>query len=268
MGTWGTGISANDVFEDIRDEFFELYDEGLDSDAVSKRLLSSNQELINDQNDSNNFWFAIALCQWECKALNPEVLDRVTNIVESGHDIELWKVSGAKKQDLVKRKLALDKFLIKLNSDRKNPRPRKKKKYFDSIYKKGDCLTARKSNGRFSGAYVLSDCSEEEYAYNSIAITTIDSLTKPVIEDFVKAEVFFVENNSGDAFPLIGMYMQNEFNQVDFEIEVIGNISLARGYDAGNTLYGFPWRRIKEPFFEGLEKKHVPQKKIWIKNWI
>ena len=29
MGTWGTGISSNDTFADIYDEFFDLYNDGL-----------------------------------------------------------------------------------------------------------------------------------------------------------------------------------------------------------------------------------------------
>ena len=29
MGTWGTGISSNDIYEDINYEFFELYNQGI-----------------------------------------------------------------------------------------------------------------------------------------------------------------------------------------------------------------------------------------------
>ena len=127
MGNWGTGISSNDTFEDIKDEFFELYNEGLEPTEVTQKLVNSNQEIANDKEDANNFWFALALCQWECKALEPELLERITKIIESGTDIVLWKELGAEKSELTKRQKALDKFLEKLNSEKKSPKRRKKK---------------------------------------------------------------------------------------------------------------------------------------------
>jgi hypothetical protein len=115
MGSWGTGISSNDIFEDIKDEFFELYNEGFEPLEITQKLINSNSEVINDKEDANNFWFALALCQWECKALESELLERVTKIIESGTDIELWKVLGAEKPELTKRQKTLDKFVEKLN---------------------------------------------------------------------------------------------------------------------------------------------------------
>ena len=124
MGSWGTGISSNDTFEDIKDEFFELYNEGLQPNEITQKLINSNREIVNDKEDANNFWFALSLCQWECKALEPELLERITKIIKSGTDIELWKELGAEKTELTKRQKALEKFLEKLNSEKKSERPR------------------------------------------------------------------------------------------------------------------------------------------------
>lgn len=30
MGTWGTAVSSNDTYSDIYNEFFALYDDGID----------------------------------------------------------------------------------------------------------------------------------------------------------------------------------------------------------------------------------------------
>ena len=41
---------------------------------------------------------------------------------------ELWRELGAEKSELTKRQKVLDKFLEKLNSEKKSPKRRKKKK--------------------------------------------------------------------------------------------------------------------------------------------
>jgi hypothetical protein len=51
MGAWGTAISSNDTYADIFDEFFELYNDGLEVVEISKRLIQNNQETINDPDD-------------------------------------------------------------------------------------------------------------------------------------------------------------------------------------------------------------------------
>lgn len=104
MGAWGTGISSNDTFADIYDEFFELYNDGLEVLEISKKLIKNNQEIINEPDDSNNFWFALAKAQWECKQLDNKVLDKAKTIIESGYDIEVWKRLDASEKDLKKEK--------------------------------------------------------------------------------------------------------------------------------------------------------------------
>ncbi|MGI8600065.1 MAG: hypothetical protein ACR2KB_12500 [Chitinophagaceae bacterium] len=60
MGTWGTGISSNDTYADVYDEFFELFDDGLSVKEITERLIGFNQETINEPDSSNDFWFALA----------------------------------------------------------------------------------------------------------------------------------------------------------------------------------------------------------------
>ena len=70
MGTWGTGISSNDIYEDINYEFFDLYNQGIDVSEITKKLITDHKELIASREDQNNFWLTIAKAQWECKALD------------------------------------------------------------------------------------------------------------------------------------------------------------------------------------------------------
>ena len=113
MGTWGTGISSNDIYEDINYEFFELYNQGMEVSAITEKLIEGNKELIDSYEDQNNFWITIAKSQWECKSLDQKILNRIKDIVESGKDIELWKELDSSKSDLTKREKVLD-FVLTL----------------------------------------------------------------------------------------------------------------------------------------------------------
>ena len=81
MGAWGTAISSNDTYADIYGEFFDLYNDGLDVAEISKKLIADHQETINDADDCNNFWFALAKAQWECKQLDKDIFERIKNVL-------------------------------------------------------------------------------------------------------------------------------------------------------------------------------------------
>ncbi|MBV9987111.1 MAG: hypothetical protein JO301_05500, partial [Chitinophagaceae bacterium] len=91
MGTWGTGISSNDIYTDVFADFFDLYDSGMSVEEISVRLIDANQETIADPDSENNFWFALAQAQWECRQLDASVFDKVRTIIETGADLEVWQ---------------------------------------------------------------------------------------------------------------------------------------------------------------------------------
>ncbi|HQZ26191.1 MAG TPA: hypothetical protein PLD18_12905, partial [Flavobacterium sp.] len=155
MGAWGTAISSNDTYADIYGDFFNLYNEGFDVAEISKKLISNNQETINDLDDGNNFWFALAKAQWECKLLDDNIFDKVKEIIETGADIEVWKELGADEKDIKKRKIVLDKFLADIQIERTKAKSRKKKIIRKPIFEKGDCLTFKLKDGNYGAAVVL-----------------------------------------------------------------------------------------------------------------
>lgn len=126
MGTWGTELEGNDTFADIYDDFFEAYDRGLSVPEVTKKLMAENRETIEEPEDSDNFWFALAKAQWECKALDTVVFQKVKDIVVSGYDLKVWKDLGASEADLQERKAALDQFLKAISVEVAQAKPRNK----------------------------------------------------------------------------------------------------------------------------------------------
>src|SRR5437899_61680 len=127
MGTWGTAIASNDTYADIYGEFFEKYNDGLEVAEISNKLITSHKDIINEPDDSNNFWFALAKSQWECKQLDPFVYSKIKNIIENEADLLVWRQLGAEQKEINKRKTVLDKFLEDLSAERPKAKARKKK---------------------------------------------------------------------------------------------------------------------------------------------
>ena len=254
MGAWGTGISSNDTFADIYGEFIDLYNEGVSVSEITERLISKNQDTIDLPADANNFWFALAKGQWECQSLDEKIFDRVEKIILTGNDIALWKELDASPADIKSREKVLLKFLEKLKTSKDKPKKRVKKKLYDSIFKKGDCLTYLMDNGNYGGAFVLTDELQTGIGINYIAITTIDKSIKPTIDDFKTAEVYVkrakeisfrqsvLKENWVDQPQIGGFYATVKNN--DVEIEVIGQLPIYKNYKIDRESC-FGWQTLK-----------------------
>lgn len=127
MGTWNTALDSNDAFLDIYQSFFALYNQGQNPAEVSKQIVEDYEEAFNDYDDKNNSLFGLALAQWETKSLDPRIFKQVREIIETGSDLEAW--TGTDKKTLEKRKSLLDKFLIKISTEKDKPKRRAKLKF-------------------------------------------------------------------------------------------------------------------------------------------
>ena len=282
MGAWGTGISSNDTYADVYDQFIELYNEGLSVTEITERLINENQETINLPEDATNFWFALAKGQWECKALDKGVLQKVEQIIKTGEDLTVWKELDASPADLKKREKVLNDFLAKLQIEKEKPRKRTKKKFYNSIFKKGDCLIYKMENGNYGGALVLTDEQETEVGVNYIAITTLDKQEKPTLDDFKKAEVYTKRVNEisfkGSEMrqewvdqPQIGGFDALSFKNHNVDIEVIGQLPIYKEYKIRiDRQVGFGWIVLKSaiPFKDEYIKINGQTKlKLKLSEW-
>lgn len=240
MGAWGTAISSNDTYADIYDEFSELYNDGLEVEEISQRLIQANQETINDPDDSNNFWFALAKAQWECKQLDTELYQRVKNIVDTGADIEVWRQLEADEKDLKKRKLVLDKFLADISIEKVKAKARKKKKklkILQPVFEKGDCVIFKLANGNYGGAVVLEAIYDTEYGNNLIAATRINQHSKPSLDDFRNSTVLVLNFAMWKDRANIHWYSPIRHKNIESLIEIVGQIKVDKTYTYynGNT---------------------------------
>lgn len=275
MGAWGTAISSNDTFADIYDDFFELYNDGLEVSEISKKLITSNQEIINDTDDCNNFWFALAKAQWECKQLDIELYNRIKNISDTGADIEVWRQLDANEKDLKKRKLVLAKFLADISTERPKAKSRKKKVIRQPLFEKGACLTFQFENNNYGGALVIEAIRDTELGLNLIATTRINQKTKPTIEDFQNTEVLVKSFASWKEEPDITWCYTSSFKRDDIKIEVIGKIDVEVNYDTQNHSVkyyfgGEDGQLVKIPTlqFEFEKTNNKPSKRVTVKEII
>lgn len=239
MGAWGTAISSNDTYADIYDEFFELYNDGISVEDISKKLIADNQETINEPDDSNNFWFALAKAQWECKQLDTELLERVKKIIETGSDLEVWRRLDADEKDIKKRKVVLDKFLADLQTEKPKAKSRKRKVIKQPPFEKGDCLTFKLVNGNYGGAVVLEAIKDTEYGHTLIATTRINQSTKPTKKDFENAEVLVANFENWDDNFNIKWYLPVRHKDTAHLIEKVDRIEVQINYDINKSMNGF-----------------------------
>lgn len=239
MGAWGTAISSNDTYADIFREFFDLYNDGLDVAEISKKLIADNKETINDTYDCNNFWFALAKAQWECKQLDKDIYDRVKKVIETGADLEVWRQLDANEKDIKKRKVVLDKFLADLQTEKQKAKSRKKKIIRQPVFEKGDCLTFKLENGNYGGAVVLEAINYSEYGHNLIATTRINQQIKPTKKDFENAEVLIMNYANWDNKPVVKWYLPARHKQTTHLIEKVDTIDVQIEYDINNSMLGF-----------------------------
>lgn len=249
MGAWGTNIKDNDTTSDIYDIFFELYNEGQNPINISTKLIADNEELINEPDDCNNFWFALALAQWETKSLDLTVFEKVKAIIESGNDIEVWKSLDADDEDLAKRRIVLEKFFVKLQTEKAKPNPREKPRNVKPIFATGDCLAFKFDNGNYGGAVVLATNDNPKLGYNLVAGTRINQSTKPTFSDFEKVEIL-IRNFAfwKDEKEVIWIHPDNYEKKYSNLFELIGKITVEKEYTtSGNdfTSYCADWASAK-----------------------
>ncbi len=242
MGAWGTAISSNDTYADIYGEFFDLYDDGLDISEISAKLVEQNQETINDPDDASNFWFALAKAQWECKQLDPAILDRVEQIIVSGSDIAAWRRLDSSEKDLRKRESALKVFLEKLRSEKPKPRARKKKIIRQPIFEKGDCLAFRLEDGNYGGCVILEAVAMVGFGLNLVATTGINQSTPPSVSDCREAEVLTVRYPYTGDEAAIGWNYSTDFKKDEGLFAVIGKIDISKQFDPNDYSFGFGYR--------------------------
>lgn len=274
MGTWGTGLSSNDTFEDIYTEFIELYNSGLGIADITSKILSANFDLQNDYEDKHSFWFALAKAQWECGALDNEIHNKVKSIIESRADINLWIELNGVSNDVRKREKVLADFLEKISIPSSKVKERKRIIVRKPVFEKGDCLIFKLNNGNYGGVFVLEAEKDTEHGMNMMAVTTLNQLTRPTINDFEHANILITKEEFHGKYrerPLITWCYVQMYKRANTKFEAIGQLAVTKNYNSKEHFYmTSQWDSIpsKVDNLEEYEKMHgkaniIVQLKEW-----
>lgn len=129
MGTWGVKIYQNDVSDDVRNFYKDQLRRGKTGEEITKQLIAENADVINDEDDAPNFWFALADTQWLLGRLEDQVKENALNLIENGAGVRQWIEEGHRL--LAARKKAIEDLKERLLS----PQPPLKKIKQYSLYK-------------------------------------------------------------------------------------------------------------------------------------
>jgi len=250
MGCWGMGIAQTDEFCEVYDDFMERYDEGKEPAEISEEILAEQHKEFDDSDGvMYDVYFALAKAEWMCGALSEKILGRVTEIIESGANIEFYRELDATESDLKLRKKNLEKFLVTLATPREKPRARKKRRQPPPPQelppvKAGECYRYKYGEGWRVVIILERDRAKNnvEYVFNCVLRKTFAKEELGNI-DFLNEKIGFVSTCNGDCFLSAS------------SIKKIGEISVKPGIkkrflDIGpmfadrktfKSLFRFPW---------------------------
>lgn len=126
LGTWGIGIYANDIAEDVRDackDIFAVYN----VDEGNEVLFNHFSDILNQgfvDNEYASFWYALADWQWKHGMLSNFIKEKTLSLLDSYAGIEEWIELGNKTDIRKRRKImeSLKNQLVSNQRDYKKPR--------------------------------------------------------------------------------------------------------------------------------------------------
>lgn len=118
MGHWGIGLFQNDIGVEARDLYISLLKSGSSDEDAYRSVINELNDYIQDEDDSFDFWLALASIMFDYGRLTDEVRIKANSIIDGNADSERWQ-----DDDYEKRKIVIDSLKAKMNM--KMP-PRKK----------------------------------------------------------------------------------------------------------------------------------------------
>jgi hypothetical protein len=205
--------------------------------------MSKFSAAMKDADDGPLFFIAVAEMQWTYGELEPQVLNRVKEDLDSGRSLAAWTED---QRGLARRRAALEKFIGKIGQS--NPRPKKLPKTVVRApkFRPGDCLSIRLSNGQYAAALVLAaNHSAVEYGTNLVGILDYLSPEKPTIDVFRKRKWLVLRHHGeGDAMD-IAWYYPMGFRTVKGQLEIVGQVEIL-GSDPKDSNTYLRWTGIGE----------------------
>ncbi len=95
MGTWGSGLYANDTTCDVKDTYMHFLQDGLDDMAAYEETRKACKEYEGTEEEPL-MWYALAETQWRTGRLLPEVKETALHWIAEQGGLSLWEESASK----------------------------------------------------------------------------------------------------------------------------------------------------------------------------
>jgi hypothetical protein len=144
MRTWGTGIFADDLASDLREDYRQLVGDGTAGPEATDKLIAQWAPR-GDPNLEPVFWLALALIQWSRGRLEDRVKEQGLRVIADGFAIFPW-TDGP---DERKRRAVLEAAKRKLESPQPAVRKIKKVVLATCDWERGELIGYRLKTGDY-----------------------------------------------------------------------------------------------------------------------
>lgn len=214
----------------VVDEYFDLFNRGNPAEVIRKKILKDHEDELKDPDEGPLIWLSIAKAQWDCAQLEPIVRSKVNEIVSGGLGLDPWAEQG--ERILQARKVALGRFLVKLETPNPHPRRPRKGTKRKPIFHPGDCLAVRLEDGDW-GAILVLECETESddsykdtYGINLAVTLRYKSSVMPTLDVFEKREWLNQTHHSWKGDVALCYVSAVGFKNVEGRFVCVGNIPL------------------------------------------
>lgn len=112
MGTWGADLFSDDTACDIRDEYREQIEDGVEDAEATRSTLARFRSYFDDPKYGAVCILALAVTQSKIGRLDPAIRSRALAAIDNGADLAIWKREDPK--SLGKRRAMLEKARAQL----------------------------------------------------------------------------------------------------------------------------------------------------------
>ena len=105
MGVWETALFANDLACDVRDDYRERIEDGIEDAEATRQTVQKFAKWFADPEDGTTAILALAVTQSKTGRLDPAIRDQALAVLDRGGDLRVWEQENPKL--LAKRRAVL-----------------------------------------------------------------------------------------------------------------------------------------------------------------
>ena len=200
MGASGASIFDSDLACDVRGTFTEALELGRSSKQALRLTLEEFADMLEDNDDADEFWIAMAASMNELGCLIRVVRDRALDVIASGRSVARWEeIEGGSE--------ARERILEALRDELQNPSPRAKRTQIKrkgiAPFQPGDVLQIPAPDGRTALAFVFDAFADNSGRCNALRLLRREDGIPFRAEEFLR-DPFDSESHSVQRVFLVG----------------------------------------------------------------